>query len=142
VLKRATWNNPNFNCSFDGVVYATFVSLGFAVWENIQYVFSYGLGTALVRAVTAVPGHTCFGVLMGACYAAAKRAENIGDVEGCKQYKRMAIIVPVIAHGAYDLFAGMGSWIGSILFIAVIAVIFFFSFKLAKTLARGDEYIV
>ena len=35
LLKKRTWNNPAFNCSFDGVVYATFVSLGFALWENI-----------------------------------------------------------------------------------------------------------
>ena len=62
LLKRRTWYSPDFNCQFDGVVYAVCVALGFALWENIGYVVMYGFGTALVRAVTAVPGHACFGV--------------------------------------------------------------------------------
>lgn len=66
LLKKRTWWSSEFNCQFDGVVYAVFVSLGFALWENISYVAMYGLGTAAVRAVTAVPGHACFGVFMGA----------------------------------------------------------------------------
>ena len=72
MLKRNTWNNWEFNCQYDGVVYAVFVSLGFALWENINYVLSYGFSTAIVRAVTAIPGHACFGVFMGVFYGIAK----------------------------------------------------------------------
>ena len=43
VLKLRTWKHPAFNCQFDGVVYSVFVGLGFALWENIQYVSMYGL---------------------------------------------------------------------------------------------------
>ena len=68
LLRRRTWRSDAFNCQFDGVVYAVFVSLGFALWENLGYVAMYGLSTALVRAVTAVPGHACFGVFMGVYY--------------------------------------------------------------------------
>ena len=75
LLKWKTWRNPEFDCLFDGVVYGVFVSLGFALWENIGYVAMYGLSVALVRAVTAVPGHACFGVFMGAWYGMAKRRE-------------------------------------------------------------------
>ena len=71
LLKKRTWWSSEFNCQFDGVVYAVFVSLGFALWENISYVLMYGLGTAAVRAVTAVPGHACFGVFMGAFFGLA-----------------------------------------------------------------------
>ena len=39
LLKKRTFFSPNFNCQFDGVVYSVFVSLGFALWENIHYVF-------------------------------------------------------------------------------------------------------
>lgn len=35
MLKRRTWNDMNFNYRFDGIVYAVFVSLGFAAFENI-----------------------------------------------------------------------------------------------------------
>ena len=62
LLKRRTWGIPEFNCRFDGVVYAVAVSLGFALFENIGYVFLYGLGTAAIRAVTAVratPASAC-----------------------------------------------------------------------------------
>ncbi len=78
LLKRRTWNSAAFNCQFDGVVYAVFVALGFALWENISYVLMYGLSTALVRAVTAVPGHACFGVFMGVWYGLAKRLHGQG----------------------------------------------------------------
>jgi len=141
VLSRATWKNPNFNCTFDGVVYSVYVSLGFAVWENIQYVLRYGFGNALVRAVTAVPGHACFGVLMGAFYALAKKHERDGNIEGMKNAKKLAVIVPIIAHGAYDFFASISSFVGSLGFIVVIAIIFLFSFKLVKGLSQSDEYI-
>ena len=42
MLRRHTWNTPEFNCRYDGVVYAVFVSLGFALWENISYVLNFG----------------------------------------------------------------------------------------------------
>jgi hypothetical protein len=45
-----------FSQKFDGIVYAVFVSMGFAAIENIMYVFDYGYQTGLVRAFTAVPG--------------------------------------------------------------------------------------
>ena len=78
LLRMTTWNSPEFNCRFDGVVYAVFVSLGFALWENISYVFTYGLGTALVRAITAVPGHAIDGVFMGYYYGMARQAWGRG----------------------------------------------------------------
>ena len=45
LLKKRTWYSGEFNCQFDGIVYAVFVALGFALWENISYVLMYGLGT-------------------------------------------------------------------------------------------------
>ena len=59
MLKRRTWNDMNFNYRFDGIVYAVFVSLGFAAFENIGYVLGYGLSVAPARALLAIPGHTC-----------------------------------------------------------------------------------
>lgn len=141
VLKRTTWKNPEFNCQFDALVYAVAVSLGFALWENIQYVFSYGFGTALVRAVTAVPGHACFGVLMGAWYGLAKKYENLGNLAKSKSLRRKAVIMPVIAHGAYDFFAGRASYLGSLVFIVLVLGLFFLCFNLVKGLSDGDNYI-
>ena len=44
------WRDKNFDEYFDGIVYATFIGLGFACLENIEYVFIYGVGTGVVRA--------------------------------------------------------------------------------------------
>ena len=141
VLKRATWKNPEFNCQFDAVVYAVSVSLGFALWENIQYVFTYGLGVAISRAFTAVPGHACFGVLMGAWYGMAKKYADKGEPAKSRRYKQLAVIMPVIAHGAYDFFATISGYIGSLAFIIVIVILFWFCNKLITVLSENDNYI-
>ena len=60
MLKLRTWKHPAFNYRFDAVVYSVCVSLGFALFENIMYVMQYGMATAAIRAITAVPGHACF----------------------------------------------------------------------------------
>ena len=59
------WRNKHFNQKFDAIVYSVYVSLGFAMIENFLYVYEGGIGTALSRAITAVPAHALFGVAMG-----------------------------------------------------------------------------
>lgn len=69
------------------------IALGFAVLENISYSIGYGWGTALIRAVTAVPGHACFGVFMGAFYGFAKQYERIGRIDLSRRYRKFAVVV-------------------------------------------------
>ncbi len=67
MLWRLLRNNPYFDEKMDGIVYAVYVSLGFAALENIMYLFSNAesyLSVGIVRALFAVPGHFCFGILM------------------------------------------------------------------------------
>ena len=66
------WRNKNFNEKFDGIVYAAIISLGFAAVENVLYVFGNGVGTGILRAFTAVPGHAIFGITMGFFLGLAK----------------------------------------------------------------------
>ena len=79
---RTTWRNPAFDYQFDAIVYAVMVALGFAAFENVKYVYSYGFATGLVRAVTAVPGHAIFGVFMGYFYGYAKLSDYWGTRRG------------------------------------------------------------
>ena len=109
LLRRRTWHSAAFNCQFDGVVYAVFVALGFALWENISYVLMYGLSTALVRAVTAVPGHACFGVFMGVWYGLAKRLHGQGRDGASKLCRVLALLLPALLHGCYDFIASIES---------------------------------
>ena len=141
VLKWKSWNDPAFNCQFDGVVYAVFVSLGFALWENIGYVLAYGLGTALARAVTAVPGHACFGVFMGAFYGAAKRVELAGDPGMSKILRFLSLLVAVLLHGAYDYLASQIETASDWFFVLFIIVIFIISYRMVKKLSENDRYI-
>ncbi len=139
MLRRRTWRSPEFNCQYDGVVYAVFVSLGFALWENISYVMHYGFSTALVRAVTAIPGHACFGVFMGVFYGLAKRRFNEGGAAGSKALRILAVIVPALLHGTYDYIASTDGSIWG--FIGFIAVLFVVSFVLIGKMAKRDRYI-
>ena len=140
-LKKRTWNDPSFNYSFDAVVYAVYISLGFAIWENLIYVFSYGLGTALVRAVTAIPGHACFGVFMGVFYGEAKRRENMGDADGSKTYRSAAVTVPTLLHGCYDFAASLQSRGYMWIFIVFVAVMFLTAFRLVRKMSAEDKSI-
>ena len=129
-MYRKTWRNPEFNCQYDGVVYAVITSLSFALFENITYVVSYGLGTALIRAVTAIPGHASFGVFMGVFYGIAKRCDYRGNKSGASFFKCMAILVPALLHGAYDYIATMEADSGDWSFLVFIIIMFIISYIL------------
>ncbi len=139
LLKIRTWKSPHFNCSFDGVVYAVFVSLGFALWENIGYVLTYGFGTALARAVTAVPGHACFGVFMGVWYGVAKRYALAGYPAEAAAARRKSLLIPVLLHGAYDFIASMESDLMSVVFLVFVAWMFGAAMKLVKKASAEDS---
>jgi RsiW-degrading membrane proteinase PrsW (M82 family) len=64
-VRGILYNNKHFNEPFDGIVYSVMVGMGFATFENILYVVDGGIGTALLRMLTAVPAHATFAVLMG-----------------------------------------------------------------------------
>ena len=141
LLKKRTWYSPEFNCQFDGVVYAVFVSLGFALWENIGYVFRYGLETALVRAVTAVPGHACFGVFMGIFYGLAKRYAACGQYKRAKSCRALSLLIPALLHGTYDFAASARSAAMTCGFVIFVIAMFVVAFNLVRKMSRNDRYI-
>ena len=92
-----------FNEPMDGIVYGLTASLGFAFWENLQYIYmpdreiSESLQVAWSRAFTAVPSHAFDGVIMGFF---------IGR-HYFRDYKTntnliLALLIPVTLHGFYD----------------------------------------
>jgi len=141
MLFRNSWNTPEFNCVFDGVVYAVFVSLGFALWENISYVLNYGIYSAFARALTAIPGHACFGVFMGVFYSAAKKYERYGDISSMSICRFMAILVPVLLHGSYDFIATMETDGFNYVFIIFVAILFIASNLVVKRVVSNDHYM-
>ncbi len=89
--------NRHFDEPMDGIVYGVAVSLGFATLENVLYVGSGGLGVAVMRALTAVPGHAFFGAVMGYFVGQARFAPR-----GRGASLALAFVVPVLLHGLYD----------------------------------------
>lgn len=92
------WRNREFDEMFDGIVYAVFISLGFATVENLAYVLSTGMSTAVVRSFTAVPAHALFAVAMGYYLGIAKFAAP----RYRQKYIWLGFVNPVILHGIYD----------------------------------------
>ena len=101
--------NRYFDERMDGIVYAVCVSLGFAALENIIYLFSNAesyLSIGIGRAIFAIPGHFCFGIMMGYYYSLAKFYSM-----NRKRNTILMLVVPILIHGLYD----------SILFIMNVA---------------------
>ncbi len=130
VLFFLVWRNDNFNERFDGIVYAVFISLGFAAVENVLYVTNPqmgGLNTALLRGVVSVPGHALFGVAMGYYFALSKFIRS----------KRVwlfikAFFVPWFLHGVYDFILLSNMKLMMPVFIAFVAYMWFSGFKKMK----------
>lgn len=96
------YNSGELDHPYDAIVYAVFVSLGFALVENFQYVFTYGLGTGIVRGITAIPCHTCTAVLMGLFMGQAKKVGLRGDSANEGLGLALSFAAPAIAHAIYD----------------------------------------
>lgn len=90
--------HKEFDEPMDGIVYGAIASLGFATLENVLYVAGGGLGIAVLRAVTAVPGHAFMGAIMGWFVARAR----FGDPAERARNLTLAYLIPVALHAAYD----------------------------------------
>ena len=127
------WRDKNFDEYFDGIVYATFIGLGFACVENIEYVFSYGFQTGVVRALLSVPGHFLFGVVMGYFLSMAKfHPEKRGT------YLISGLLLAMLAHGLFDWLLMVSSALGPGLGSLIYFVFLWGDFKLWKI---GLKYI-
>jgi RsiW-degrading membrane proteinase PrsW (M82 family) len=129
------WKSPSFNEQFDGIVYAVFVSLGFAAVENVMYVMGSGFQTAAVRALTAVPAHAIFGITMGYFFGIARRYEELR-----RPYMRRALLVPILIHGIYDFILMVEiSWL-LVLFVPYVIYLYIAGNKKLKILSAASIF--
>lgn len=139
-LKLGSYKHSAFNCMFDGIVYAVTVSLGFALFENILYVFDGGLSVACLRAITAVPAHAAFGVFMGIWYGYAKFMQiHKNQSEGFNLM--LCVLIPILIHGAYDYVLSMNSDLIFVVFIVFVILLFGLSVRLVKNVSKNDFYL-
>ena len=104
------WKHKEFDQYIDGIIYAVFISLGFALMENLGHIllpylfdldFYQAVGIAFTRFFIDVPAHLFFGVIMGYFFACAKFSEQ-------SQSKKMlcfSLCIPLLLNGIYNFSA-------------------------------------
>lgn len=129
------WKSRHFNEKFDGIVYAVFISLGFALVENILYVMDGGVSVGLIRSLTAVPAHALFGILMGFYFGMAKffPAKRTN-------YLLLAWSLPWLFHGFYDFCLMSEHYLLLILFLPFLAFLWITGFRKMKYLSDRSIY--
>ena len=100
---------------------------------------SYVVGVAIIRALTAIPGHACFGVLMGIFYGIAKKYDKQGKDGPSRTFRILAFIIPAFTHGMYDYIASVDA--GNVYFITFIAIVFVVCFILVRKMSKSDKAI-
>ena len=97
VLRRSEFNEP-----MDGIVYGVTVSLGFATYENYDYVFRLAelweidpYQMAVWRSYSAIPLHGLCGVVMGFYF-------GLYSFTAKHKYLILSLLIPYIAHGLYN----------------------------------------
>ena len=97
VLKRNEFNEP-----MDGIVYGVVASLGFATYENYDYVFRLAetwnidpAQMAIWRSYSAVPMHGLNGCIMGFYFGKYAFTAD-------KKYLVLSLLIPFLLHGFYN----------------------------------------
>lgn len=138
-LYRRTWEHPSFDYSFDAIVYSAFVSLGFAAFENVSYVFNFGITVAPARAFLAIPGHLGFSVFMGYFYGRARLRADLGQAP--RRNLVLAYLAPVFLHGFYDACAMLGTGWSTLVFVIFVVVMYFTVIRLIRRESDTDSRI-
>lgn len=127
-----------FNEPMDALVYGVAASIGFAVFENWEYVM---IGTkeglevakniALIRAFTAMPMHALAGVFMGFFLI-----EAIFNKENRRLNLFLSLFYPICLHGLYDLIlmSDLFSYYWAYILVFVFIVRAYFVFKKERNL--------
>ncbi len=156
VLYITTRRNKNFNCLFDGVVYSTFMSLGFAFAEALRYALIDGWDTFISRFITALSAHLFFGVFMGYCFTAWKTRSV-----ACKLEKKMlsdgiitvkkgkkstgflvcGLLFSVAVQGAFVLNSYIDSTVSNIIFAIFSVLLYIGGFIGVRFLSSVDGSI-
>ncbi len=144
MLYIGTWNNNNFDYQYDGLIYAVFVSLGFATLENIMYVLGQqNFIVAILRALVSVPGHAFFGVFMGYYYGLAKKDARKNKIFSKNTNLLLSILIPTVLHGLFDSLLTISANAGSdllipilLLYVVFVVILYIYSFNKIKKMSE------
>lgn len=126
------WKNKKFNYIYDGVVYAAFVSLGFALFENILYVMNNPFNVGIQRAILSVPAHGFFSIISGYFLGLAKFNKFIGYKKYKNRFLIFSFALPVLLHGFFDFLLFLNHENSLIVFYIFVVFMYIVSFLLIK----------
>ncbi len=132
------WNNPNFDERFDGIVYAVYVSLGFAFVENVLYIYQdvgQAVSIARARAFFAVPAHTLFAIAMGYGAGIARFSRKRASL-----YLVSGLIWAILLHGIYDFLLMYSNELASVNETFSAFIMWVVGFRRMKKLNEEDQW--
>ena len=136
LLYFITYKNKEFDYLYDSVVYASFLGLGFAIFENLIYMLGdINLLTIISRGFITLPAHIFFGVFMGYYLGLSKKSEIENDKKSKYKYLSKAFVIPVLLHGFFDYCLFTGDTFTSILFVLFVLILYIASFNKVKELS-------
>ena len=114
-------NKKQFNEPMDAIVYGVLISMGFATYENFEYVFIYSevnesLYTAILRAFTTIPMHATCSIIMG--YYLGMYIFRL------EQYALLrSIAYPIVFHGMYNFLIPISAflWLAWLIYMIIFA---------------------
>ncbi len=104
VLLVLLYPRRDFTTTYQGLLGAATVALGFAAVENLFYLERYGSVTLLARSAITVPAHAFFSVPMGVLMAYAKYART---VRGKYLWLLAGLFISAGFHGMYDVWLSL-----------------------------------
>lgn len=111
-------DRKEFDEPMDAIVYGCLISLGFATYENYEYVFLYdfeisSLSVAIIRSISAIPLHACCGIIMGYFFI-------YYHFEKRKIFLFYSLIIPISIHAVYNYLADSDETYFNLYLISVI----------------------
>lgn len=158
LLVLITKNNKNFNCLFDGIVYAVSLFFSFAVAESFTFSYGEGIDRFLSYALNLIPSHVYIGLITGIfytlwhAYKAAEKKESRLISDGTVNEKRickssfmllLSFIVPLSVNALHSILTFISlSFAAFVIFATVIIVCYAFFFVLVSRFSKLDDFEV
>lgn len=124
ILYLVIWRRKNFNYIYDGIIYAVFVSLGFAAVENIYYLWGSNFGVLLGRIIFTIPAHASFGIIMGYYFGYARYYKKMKYNSTFIRYMYSSVFFVILYHGLFDYVLATDYKYNVVMFIATTIFIF------------------
>lgn len=141
ILYLGAWKNKNFNHKYDAIVYAVFISLGFATLENILYIIKNGAEIALLRGVLSVPAHAFYAVSSGYYLGLAKKFSLNNLKRKSIMYKVLALLMPILLHGTFDFLLLTNNEVLFGIFYCFVALLYVVSYLYIKKVSNTKMMI-